>query len=378
MMEEQTTPARAQTQRSGPVRLSTINEKVQVASGDLNAASQSADSPHTKTIEPLEITRILPFAAIPDFKTPTASAHPIILKTPSQGCFCIDGPELVEEARQQNRQCILCEIIHARSDSDIDIALHKAAVRSMPPGGTCSYVEMVGNTVRLFGMLMDSGQNLETFSHGGARRGTSFTSRRDQDAIAVLEDRLGRKRKTILKQLEHGAYLNEEAQKALVEADVPKGFFEAMQQGKTALVAELKTARRPVADIINAVSAKMIFWLTQAQTPVPIEISSIEDSQAVQTTREKASRGSRTSKPRKFTHWAGNELAKAENPLNEDRVRGEMRRIATDLLQLSEDSDLAKTAQVEAVRSLTVQLSKLTAHLVHLSTRDGACRGGTV
>ena len=161
-------------------------------------------------------------------------------------------------------------------------------------------------------------------------------------------------------------------------ARLPKGFFEAMQQGKTALVAELETARRPPADIINAVSAKMLFWLTEAQTPVPIEISPIEDSQAVQTTKEKTSRGSRTPKARNFTHWAGNESAVAGTPVNEDHVRGEMKRIAADLLQLSEDSDLAKTAQVEAVRSLTVQLSKLTAHLVHLSTRDGACRGGTV
>ena len=246
----------------------------------------------------------------------------------------------------------------------------------MPIGGTCSYVEMVGNTVRLFGMLMDSGENLETFSHGGARRGSRYTSCREQDAIAVLEDRLGRKRKTILKQLEHGAYLNEEAQKALVEADVPKGFFEAMQQGKTALVAELKTARRPAADIINAVSAKMIFWLTEAQTPVPVEISPIEDSQAVQTTKEKTSRGSRTPKARKFTHWAGNESAVAGTPVNEDHVRGEMKRIAADLLQLSEHPDLVETAQIGIVRSLTVELSKLTAHLVHLNNRDALAKEG--
>ena len=377
-MEEQTTPARAQTQHSGPVRISTVNVNIQVAPGDSNTVNQPTDPLYTKSIEYLEIVQIQPFTAIPDFKTPTASVYPIVIRTPSKGCFCLDGWGLIEEARQQNRPSTDCEIIHTRSDSEIDIALYKAAVRSMPIGGTCSYAEMVGNTVRLFGMLMDSGQNLETFSHGGARRGTSFTSRRDQDAIAVLEDRFGRKRKTILKQLEHGAYLNEEAQKALVEADVPKGFFEAMQQDKTALVAELKTARRPAADIINAVSAKMIFWLTEAQTPVPVEISPIEDSQAVQTTREKTSRGSRTSKPRKFTHWAGNELAKAGNPLNEERVRGEMKRIADDLLQLSEHPDLVETAQIGIVRSLTIELSKLTAHLVHLGNRDDAARGGTV
>jgi hypothetical protein len=377
-MEEKSSPAKAQTQHSGPVRLSKVNEKIQVASGDLNAASQPADPPYTKTIEPLEITQILPFAAIPDFKTPTASAHPIVIRTPSTGCFCLDGWELVEEARQQNYQSIPCEIIHARSDSEIDLALHKAAIRSMPAGGTCSYNEMVGNTVRLFKMIMESGEVLETFSHGGARRGTTYTSCREHDAVALLSKRLGRGRKTILKQLEHGEYLNEEALRALVEADVPKGFFEVVQQGKTALVAELETARRQPADIINAVSAKMLFWLTEAQTPVPIEISPIEDSQAVQTTKEKTSRGSRTPKARNFTHWAGNESAVAGTPVNEDHVRGEMKRIAADLLQLSEDPDLAKTAQVEAVRSLTVQLSKLTAHLVHLSTRDGACRGGTV
>lgn len=374
-MEEKSSPAKANTQRGVPARLSTVSKKLQVSPGDLKTASQPADPPYIKTIEPLEIAQIQPFTAIPDFKTPTVSGHPIVIRTPSKGHFCLDGWELVEESRQQNHQSILCEIIHARSDSEIDIALHKAAVRSMPPGGTCTYAEMVANTIRLFGMLMESEQNLETFSHGGARRGTSFTSRRDQDAITVLVQRLGKNRKTILKQLEHGAYLNEEVLKALVEADVPKGFFEAVQQGKTALIGELKTAQRQGAEIITAVSSKMLLWLTEARTPVPIEISPIEDSQAVRTTREKTSRGSRPQKPGKFSHWTGNEPAAAsEPPSDEEYVRNEIRRIAAELVRLSGVPDIAETAQIQAIRNLTVQLFKLTSFLIRLSNGDSAAK----
>ncbi|MCK7503061.1 MAG: hypothetical protein MZV70_02455 [Desulfobacterales bacterium] len=139
---------------------------------------------------------------------------------------------MVEQARQQNRPSIVCEIIHVPSDSEIEIALHKAAVRSMPPGGTCSHAEMVGNTVRSIWDAHGVERKLGGLLHGGARRGTEFTNVREEDVITILTERLGKSRKTILKNLQHGEYLNEQALHAAVEADVPKGFSRRCSRAK--------------------------------------------------------------------------------------------------------------------------------------------------
>jgi hypothetical protein len=233
---------------------------------------------------------------------------------------------------------------------------------------------MVGITVRLFGMLMESTENLEVFSHGGARRGPKFTKCREEDAITILVERLGKSRKTILKNLQHGEYLNEQALHAAVKADVPKGFFEVVQQGKAALVSDLKAAKRSAAEIVEVVSAKMLVWLKEATTPVPKEISPSENPQVVQTTEEKASRSSQPPKASEFTHWAGNEAVTSEPTFDEDRIRSEIRGIGTELVRLSESPDLSSPPQVQAVQELTVQLSRLTAYLRHLSNQSGVTK----
>jgi hypothetical protein len=340
----------------------------------LKATDQPQAPLSTKSIGPVGIAQIQHFPLIPDFQTPTAAPYPIVIKTPSKGCFCIDGWEMVEEARQQNHPSIVCEIIHVSSDSEIEIALHKAAVRSMPQGGTCSHAEMVGITIRLFGMLMESGENLEVFSHGGARRGTEFTKVREEDVITILTERLGKSRKTILKNLQHGEYLNEQALHAAVEADVPKGFFEAVQQGKAALVSDLKAAKRSAAEIVEVVSAKMLVWLKEATTPVPKEISPIGDPQGLKTSRKESTR--QIPKASKFVHWTGNESPKSENPVNVDYIRSEMKRIGTALLQLAEDRNFGMMDRIAVVRGLTVQLSQLTSWLINLSKRNGIAKEG--
>jgi hypothetical protein len=375
-MEEKSSSAKARLKRGGPVRSKRAINNFQVASGDLKAIDQPQAPLLTKSIGPVGIAQIQHFPLIPDFRTRTAAPHPIVMSTPTKGIFSLDGWDLIQQARQQNHPNIVCEIYHTRSDSKIEIALHKAAVRSMPQGGTCSHAEMVANTVLLLGMLMESGEKLEVFSHGGARRGTGFIKVREEDVITVLVERLGRSRKSILKNLQHGEYLNEQALHAAIEADVPKGFFEAVQQGKAALVSDLKAAKRSEAEIVEVVSAKMLVWLKEATTPVPKEISPSDNPQVVQTTEEKASRSSQPSKASEFTHWAGNEAATSEPTIDEGRVRSEIRGIGTELVRLSESPDLISPEQVQAVQELTVQLSRLTAYLRHLSNQSGVTKEG--
>jgi hypothetical protein len=373
-MEEKSSSAKARLKRGGPVRSKRAINNFQVASGDLKAIDQPQAPLLTKSIGPVGIAQIQHFPLIPDFRTRTAAPHPIFMSTPTKGIFSLDGWDLIQQAREQNHSSIVCEIYHARSDSKTEIALHKAAVRSMPPGGTCTHAEMVANTVLLLGMLMESSENLEVFSHGGARRGIGFIKAREEDAITILAERLGRSRKTILKNLQHGEYLDEQALNAAVEADVPKGFFEAVQQGKTALVSDLKAAKRSEAEIVEVVSAKMLVWLKEAITPVPKEISPIGDPQGLKTSRKESTR--QIPKASKFAHWTGNESPKSENPVNEDYIRSEMKRIGTALLQLAEDRNLGMMDRIAVVRGLTVQLSQLTSWLINLSKRDGIAKEG--
>lgn len=344
--------------------------ELQVASGDSKATGQPQAPQLTKSIGPVGIPQIQRFTLIPDFRTRTAAPHPIVISTPTKGYFSLDGWDLIQQARQQNHPSIVCEIIHVSSDSEIEIALHKAAVRSMPQGGTCSHAEMVGITVRLFGMLMESSENLEVFSHGGARRGIRFTKVREEDVITILTERLGKSRKTILKNLQHGEYLNEQALHAAVEADVPKGFFEVLQQGKTALVSDLKAVKRSAAEIVEVVSAKMLVWLKEATTPVPKEISPIGDPQALKASRKKTKQKSQVAKASKFSHWTGNECTKSEDPVNEDYIRSEMKRIGTNLLQLAEERNLVMMDLIAAVRSLIVGLSRIASLLISLSSQN--------
>jgi hypothetical protein len=332
--------------------------------------------PAAETIEEIPIAGIKPFHLIPDYKQPSASEIPTVVNCPA-GVLCIDGGEAISKASSEGRSNVLCRIFHIQEDNEIEIAIRKAAIRSKPSGGTCTYPEAIRNACTLFYLLLKSTSNPVVLSHGGARRGAAFISNSEDNIRSMLADRLGKSSTTINKYLSHGEYLSAATMNALVEADVPKGFFEVMQQGKTALVAELKTAQRPPAEIVEVVSARMLVWLKEASTPIPITITPSKDPQAVQATTKNASSSIRTAKAPEFLHWDGNEAGSpSEPPIDEEYLRNEIKRIGTELVRLSEGPDLAETVQIQAIRNLTVQLSKLTSFLVHLSNRDAAAKEG--
>jgi len=166
--------------------------------------------------------------------------YPIIVKSPSS-IQCIDGWELIEQAKHRGETSIICEIIHIQRDSEIEYALWKASSRTMPIGGRCIYPEEMGNACRLFTMLRDSSENPVVFSHGGARRGENYPNRPEDNIRLVLEDRLGKKSKTINKYLNHGQFIGDEAIQNLIDARVNKGFFEAIQKDKQRLIDKLTT-----------------------------------------------------------------------------------------------------------------------------------------
>jgi len=169
----------------------------QSSRGDLGIESQTEIACFEKSVESIPISNIQHFSSIPDFVDRTLSPHPIIVKTLS-ALQCIDGWELIDEARQRSEQQITCEIIHTNQESTIDIALWKTSARMRPPGGTCSYAESVRNVRELFAMIKASQEDPKIYSHGGDRRSQNFTDNNREDNIPILlERRLGKKVKTI-------------------------------------------------------------------------------------------------------------------------------------------------------------------------------------
>jgi hypothetical protein len=106
---------------------------------------------------------------IPDYKTPTLSTQPIVVRTPD-ACFCIDGWHYIEQAKADGHSTIRCHIYLVAHHSIIELAIRKAAIRVMPHGGKCSYAELVRNTHHFYKGLLNTSDDLVRFSHGGNRR----------------------------------------------------------------------------------------------------------------------------------------------------------------------------------------------------------------
>jgi hypothetical protein len=248
----------------------------QSSQGDLENGSQTELSCFKKSVESVPISNIHHFSSIPDFVDRTLSPHPIIVITPSAS-QCIDGWELIEEARQKGEQQITCEIIHTSQDSEIDIALWKTSVRMRPPGGTCSYAESVRNVRELFAMIKASQEDPKIYSHGGDRRSQNFTDNNREDNIPILlERRLGKSVKTINKYLNHSEFLDDNTLELLIRASSKKVFFEKVQPKKRMLVRDLKCDGCSDETITNDVSQKMTSWLQEYQSTGDISSDDID------------------------------------------------------------------------------------------------------
>jgi hypothetical protein len=246
----------------GDLQKSKCDEDNQSSQGALKNESQTQLSNFEKSVEPVPISNIQHFSSIPDFIDRTLSPHPIVVKTPSS-LQCIDGWELIEDARQQGERQITCEIIHTSQDSEIDIALWKISVRMRPPGGTCSYAESVRNVRQVFDIINAAQEDPKIYDHGGDRRSQEFSSNPEENIRILLERRLGKKVKTINKYLNHSQFLDDSTLEILIGAAMKKDFFEEAQPKKRLVIRDLKIDGRSDEAITNEVSRKMIPWLEQ-------------------------------------------------------------------------------------------------------------------
>lgn len=333
-------------------------DEVQNSPGDLNSPFSPPGRYFEKSIEPLDLDGIQHFSGIPDFIDPTRSLYPIVVKSPSS-IQCIDGWELIEQAKHRGETSIICEIIHIQRDSEIEYALWKASVRTMPIGGRCIYPEKVRNTCRLFKMLDETTENSVIFSHGGARRGENYSTRSENNISLVLADRLGKSVTTINKCLQHGKNLSEEALQTLISAGVQKGFFEAIQKDKQRLIDELTSDQKSDGEIVNAVSDRIISWLEEGQISESAEIvipqTDQDEPPAIEVQPQQNVVPPPAVKPIEHKHWSGNPSAAREKQPTEDEICQEFMAVGQLLIETAENKVL--TTQ-ERIKVFSVQISR--------------------
>jgi len=325
----------------------------------------------------LPIESIHPCPLIPDYRDPTESTLPIVIQTPA-ACWCIDGWNLIAQAKASGRSTIRCHVSQIQDHSDIEVAIRKVAIRTKPQGGNCSFAELVRNTRLLEQIILNETENPIVFSHGGARRGENFTNDRENDLREILAERLGKKRTTINQYLNLGRNLNFDVLNTMAESDTGKAFFEAVQFKKRNLINKLEDDGITKEAITESVSSKMIEWHDEYRQPV--RISKNEPAQPVappsdnQTQQDNA--GQQTQKTEEFKHWGGNVSASQEKISSEDDVCLQLKAIASTLAGAAENKDLTIQQRIEVASAQIIELSKLLQIFKHLDNQKTGAKEG--
>jgi hypothetical protein len=230
--------------------------------GVLNADQIGRFKTTQEDIAELPIISIQPHRLIPDYRDPTESTLPIVVKSPT-GFHCIDGWRLIQRAIAADQPAIRCFVIQIQEHSDKELAIRKVEVRTKPRGGTCLFAELVRNTSILAKIFEDKMENPIVFSHGGARRGENFSNNEEDDLRQMLSDRLGKDRNTINNYLHFARHLTDETMDALIAKKASKAFFENARVNKRILIKNMKSDEVEEREITSTVSNKMLEWLDE-------------------------------------------------------------------------------------------------------------------
>ena len=338
-------------------------------------------------IAEVAIVDIQPCPLIPEFREPTVSTLPIIARTPD-ALFCIDGWNLITQAKSAGQANIRCHVYHIAEHSNIELAIRKAAIRVMPQGGRCSYAESVRNTHRLRQALESTSDDLVLFSHGGDRRGVGFTDSKGSNVRVVLANRLGKSPTTINKYLQHGECLNDVTMEELVNAGAPKQFFEAIQTQKEIRIVAFRAEEKDETAIVSDISDQVSAWWKESQQPLPPQTKSPESPQLPQarhpiaTTRPTQSHNQPPTASRRthqeLSDTSDNQATDDLPTAGETGVTAELKRVGEALIEIADNQEGPNPRQVETIRRLIQELAVLHQSLVHPSEPEGSGNGGTV
>lgn len=328
----------------------------------------------------LHINIIESFNGIPDYLSTTINEYPTVLRS-SDRFICLDGQDLIDEARVTGLESIHCLIEVADNCPDEEIAIRKAATRMLPLNGKCSYLETVRNVKTLYKMLMETGENLICFHHGGRRRGDGFINNTEENVRLILAIRLGKSPKTISKYLNHSENLNDAAIELLMTSATGqivkpnKEFFETAQSNKNKMVVELKSEGKPDNEITEAMSGYVLQMFDEYKKTGNIknyasqQNTVSEETQTEEPSTENSINNAISAKflPKTFSYYPGNETPQEITSLNLNDVKAELATIAANLTDVSGNQGAGIT---EITLNITLSIAALSGCLQKCSTLD--------
>jgi hypothetical protein len=157
----------------------------------------------------LPIELILHFEGIADYREPTTKP-PLIVRTRAATYHCIDGWNLIEEARRSGQRTIRCRFIYVERASEFDLAIMKATARFGNRGPEPTYAEILVNVRWLRDYL------------------TGSATGRTEDIEGQLATRLNKDRSTITDYINRSKYLTAVQLTRMAEANANKRNFESL------------------------------------------------------------------------------------------------------------------------------------------------------
>jgi hypothetical protein len=358
------TPSKNQNSRGGLITIISEKKEQDSRGGSKNGQDGKFVSNRPTIIE-LATQEIQPFQVIPDYDSSTISPYPIVVKSPTS-CHCIDGWDKVEFSTAQNQPTLTCHVFYIPEYSETEIAIQKVAIRTMPVGGTCSYVELVRNGDILFNMLLASSESPVVFSHSGARRGSTYADNREDNIRALLAERLGKSITTINKYLNHGEYLSEKTMGEILASDEGKKFFEEAQRNKRILIKNMKSDEKPEQAITAQISKQVISWLKEYQSTGEIKTDfGVEEEPESPDDESFTANRTATKKQAEFGPWQGNSERNDDGGPTFEGVRDEYRAICEMGVKDTEDQKLnlnkLESSAETSIRKLAAVLQQIKA-----------------
>ena len=356
------------------IEIRTEEDEIQHSPGALNETSAGQFRTIDENIVELPIQSIQPCPHIPDYRDPTDSILPIVVLSPA-GCHCIDGGNLVEQARSEGRSHIRCRVFQVEHHSETELAIRKVAIRTKPQGGSCSYAELVRNTRMLMQIITDARENPVVFSHGGTRRGTGYSNNREDDIREIMAERLGKSRTTINTYINHGRHLNDQAFDALIEAGAGKEYFEKAQSNKRIWVKNFESENTDQEDVITTISGKMLDWHREFCDTGKIEtdFGSVEEIDELENPDEVRSmvrtRTANGQGPVIFRSRTSSENTEIPAPQTEDGVKTEFRAHVEAITNLLNQEPLNVNQAIQVTGDEIVRLAKIRQILIDIRDR---------
>ncbi len=205
---------------------------------------------------------------IPDYKKPFSLLWPVVVTDIEEDTYhCIDGWSRIEEAREEGKKTIECDVHYVHRVSDSVIVLKKTAIRMTSRSGMSYYAENIRNVKNSLYYLIEffdrNGKEPYLFFHGGPRKSESYAKNKENDIRQLLADYLNKSRDTLNVYIKHGEYLNCDILEILVEEEARSRFFQRIRKDKNKLVMKLIAEGTPYKKIEEEVSKNVLEWLEQ-------------------------------------------------------------------------------------------------------------------